>query len=103
MFNYYFFIISNDITKYEIIRICIGYSGEVKLILIMLGFMKLMFFVRMSDKLGFLVRMIATCVIELIPFIICFIMFLLFFSFCLIILNMEIDTEVNEAEAISFV
>ena len=44
--------------------------------------------------------MIATCAIELIPFIICFVMFLLFFSFCLVVLDMDVDLEVDEAQAI---
>lgn len=63
-----------------------------------------MLFIRMSDTMGFLVRMISTCVIELIPFLMCFILFLLFFSFCLIILQNEIDKEVHErAEDIGYV
>jgi hypothetical protein len=53
--------------------------------------------------MGLLVRMIEACFIELIPFITCFLMFMLFFSFSLIVLNNEIDGEVAEAEHISYV
>lgn len=79
-----------------------AYSPEIKLVLMMLAFAKLMFFIRIIDKFGLLVRMIATCFYALIPFIVCFVMFLFMFSCMLITLNNQIDSEVVEAEAISF-
>lgn len=80
-----------------------NYSPEIKLILVALAFVKLIFFIRIIDKFGLLVRMIATCFYALIPFIVCFMMFLFMFSFMLIVLNNQIDSEVVEAEYISFV
>lgn len=71
-------------------------NNEFRLLLVVIAFFTLMEFIRMSDKMGFLVRMISTCVYELIPFLMCFIMFLLFFSLCLIVLNNSIDSEVSE-------
>jgi hypothetical protein len=68
-----------------------------------LAFCKFIFYIRIYSKLGIIIRMVAECAKELIPFIFFFILFLLFFSFSLLVLNMEPDGEVGEAEFIGYV
>jgi hypothetical protein len=70
---------------------------EVKFLLILLAFMKLLFFVRIFEDYGFLVQMILLCVLDLVPFIISYLIFLFVFTMCFTVLKMEIDPEVNEA------
>lgn len=64
---------------------------ELKFVLTILAFMKLMFFVRIFEAFGFLVQMIIYCVIDLIPFIMSYLMFIYAISVCFIALRMEID------------
>jgi hypothetical protein len=78
------------------------YMPETKLVLIILAFMKLLFFVRIFEDYGFLVQMILLCVLDLIPFIISYIIFLFIFSICFVVLKMEIDPEVVDAESMSY-
>jgi hypothetical protein len=73
------------------------YMPETKLILIILAFLKLLFFVRIFEDYGFLVQMILLCVLDLIPFIISYIIFLFIFTICFVVLKMEIDEEVAGA------
>ena len=73
------------------------YMPELKLLLIILAFMKLLFFVRIFEQFGFLVQMIILCVVDLIPFIVSYLIFLALFSVCFVVLKMEIDPEVAEA------
>jgi hypothetical protein len=75
---------------------------ELKLLNIILAFMKILFFIRIYEKFGFLVQMILSCVNELIPFIISYIVFLLLFSVCFVVLEMEIDPEVDEAKGLTY-
>ena len=64
--------------------------------------MKLLFFVRIFEDYGFLVQMILLCVLDLIPFIISYIIFLFIFTICFVVLKMEIDEEVAGAEGLSY-
>ena len=64
---------------------------ELKFLLTILAFMKLMFFVRIFEAYGFLVQMIIYCIIDLIPFIMSYLMFIYAISLCFIVLRMEID------------
>jgi len=68
---------------------------ELKVLMMTTGFMKLLFFIRIFERYGFLVQMIFYCVSDLIPFIIAWLTFLIIFSICFIVLNMEIDEEVD--------
>jgi hypothetical protein len=73
------------------------YMPEAKLLLILLAFLKLLFFVRIFEEYGFLVQMILLCVLDLIPFIMSYMIFLIVFTVCFVTLKMEIDPEVDEA------
>ena len=42
------------------------------------------------------------CVIDLIPFIMSYMIFLFIFSICFVVLNMEIDGEVDGAEGLNY-
>ena len=53
----------------------VAFLPELKLALLLLAFMKLMFFVRIFEKYGFLVQMIVYCVIDLVPFILSHLIF----------------------------
>jgi hypothetical protein len=70
------------------------YMPEAKLLLIILAFFKLLFFIRIFEEYGFLVQMIFLCVVDLIPFIMSYLIFLIVFSVCFVVLKMEIDPEV---------
>ena len=78
------------------------YMPETKLGLVILAFMKLLFFVRIFEDYGFLVQMIRLCVLDLIPFIISYIIFLLIFTICFVVLKMEIDPEVVDAQGMNY-
>ena len=70
---------------------------ELKLTLIILSFGKLLFFIRIFEKYGFLVSMIQACLVDLIPFLITYWTFMCVIAICYISLNMEVDDEVDEA------
>jgi hypothetical protein len=72
----------------------IVYMAELKLMIVLMAFMKILFFVRIFESYGFLVMMIKFCIADLVPFIVCFMTFLYVFSICFVVLNMEIDPEV---------
>lgn len=78
------------------------YMPETKLVLIILAFMKLLFFVRIFEDYGFLVQMILLCVFDLIPFIVSYLIFLFIFTLCFVVLKMEIDPEVVDAQGLSY-
>jgi hypothetical protein len=69
---------------------------EIVLLLMIMAFNKLIVFIRTFSKLGLVIRMMVQCAIELIPFVIWFLLFLVFFSFSMIVLNNEVDNEVEE-------
>ena len=69
---------------------------ELKFVLIILLFVKLMFFIRIFEQFGSLVQMINYCIIELFPFIVSYICFVVMFSIFFVVLGMEIDPEVDE-------
>ena len=75
---------------------------ELKLLLILMSFVKLLFFIRIFEAYGFLVQMIMYCIIDLIPFIMSYMIFLFIFSICFVVLNMEIDGEVDGAEGLNY-
>ena len=78
------------------------YMPEAKMLLILLAFLKLLFFVRIFEEYGFLVQMIRLCVSDLVPFIISYMIFLTVFTVCFVVLKMEIDPEVREVENLSY-
>ena len=70
------------------------YFPELKLVNIILTFLKLLFFVRIFEEYGFLVQMIILCMQDLVPFFMSYLLFLNFFSMCFIVLNCDIDGEI---------
>lgn len=78
------------------------YNSISKLLLNVLMFIKLLFYIRIFERFGFLIEMIHATVFDLIPFISCFITFLCFFSFSFICLNSEIDPDVDDAQYIGY-
>ena len=87
---YYYCVVLYDI------KACTIVNPIILMLLVMFMFLKGLFFIRIFEKFGFLVMMIKRCLIDLVPFICCFILFVLLFSTCLIILNNEVDTEIDE-------
>ena len=59
--------------------------------LVFQSFMKIMSFVRIFTRYGFLVEMVALTIIDVKPFFVFFMMFILFFSLILMILRVDID------------
>ena len=75
---------------------------ETKMLLILLAFMKLLFFMRIFENFGFLVQMILLCVLDLFPFIISYMIFLIVFTVIFVVLKMEIDPEVDRVENLTY-
>lgn len=61
------------------------------LFILILGFFKVLFYLRIYDDFGFLVSMIYKTMQQLIPFLVFFFLWVFFFSMCFIILQTEID------------
>lgn len=78
------------------------YNPELKLTLVVLAFVKCLFFIRIFERFGFMVQMIKSCVEDLLPFITYFITFLFLFALCLTTLDSEIDEEVAGAEGMGY-
>ena len=76
--------------------------SEIKLFLVIIAFLKLMFFVRIFEEYGFLVQMICLCIKDLCPFIVSYLVFLYVFSVCFVVLKMELDPIVDEVEGLTF-
>lgn len=73
------------------------FFAQLKLLNIIFAFFKLLFFVRIFEDYGFLVQMVVYCVEDLIPFLMSYVTFLMVFSICYIVLQLDIDPEVSEA------
>lgn len=71
------------------------YFPELKLVNILLSFMKLLFLIRIIDTFGFLIQMLIFVLNDLTPFILTYIIFLNFFSVCFIVLDCDIDGEIQ--------
>jgi hypothetical protein len=78
------------------------YYPELKLINIVLAFMKTMFFVRIYEEYGLLVQMLQSCLMAVVPFGVYYMVFLMVFSICFVILEMEIDAEVDEVQGLNY-
>lgn len=77
------------------------YFPELKLVNIILTFLKLLFFVRIFEDYGFLVQMIILCMQDLVPFFMTYLLFLNFFSMCFVVLNCDIDGEIESTPILS--
>lgn len=81
-----------------------GYDNDLaffpllKLINILLAFIKMGFFVRIFEEYGFLVQMVISVLHSLIPFTVVYIILVLIFSICNVVLKLDIDEEVDEAQ-----
>ena len=62
--------------------------------LLILTMVKLLFFVRIFENFGFLVSMIQYCIMDLIPFLVSYMLFLIIISMIYTVLRMEPDGEV---------
>ena len=77
------------------------YFPELKLVNIILTFLKLLFFVRIFEDYGFLVQMIILCMQDLVPFFMTYLLFLNFFAMCFVVLNCDIDEDVADTPILS--
>ena len=75
---------------------------EFRIILVILSLVKLLFFLRVFEEYGFLVQIIMSCVIDLMPFIVFYMIALFMFSIIFVVLNMEIDVENNMLRHVGF-
>lgn len=64
---------------------------EMKLVLLSMAFYKLLSLIRISDRFGFLLSSISTCLTSLLPFMICFLLSIAFFTVCNIVVGNEVD------------
>jgi hypothetical protein len=75
---------------------------ELRILLVILSLIKLLFFLRVFEEYGFLVQIIMSCCIDLIPFITFYMIALFMFSIIFVVLNMEIDVENNMLRHVGF-
>lgn len=68
--------------------------------LLILTMIKLLFFVRIFEEYGFLVSMIQYCIIDLIPFLVTYMLFLIITSMIYTVLKAEPDPETAGIENI---
>jgi hypothetical protein len=68
-----------------------AFLPEIRIILVVLSLIKLLFFLRVFEEYGFLVQIVMSCCIDLIPFITIYLIFLFMFSITFVVLGMEID------------
>lgn len=73
-----------------------------KLMNILLAFIKMGFFVRIFEEYGFLVQMVISVLHSLIPFTVVYIILVLIFSICNVVLRLDIDAEVDEAQQLTY-
>lgn len=78
------------------------FMPEVRLVLVILSLIKLLFFLRVFEEYGFLIQIIMSCCIDLIPFITFYMIFLFMFSITFVVLEMEIDFENDQTEHMGF-
>ena len=77
-YSYYAYSKVLEVSEDEIV-----WFPELKLTIVILSFVKLMFYIRIFDKFGFLVQMIIFCVSDLIPFMVFYFMCLFMFTIVL--------------------
>ena len=77
-----------------------GIFPLLKLMIFVMAFAKILFFIRIFESFGFLINMIKYTLIDLVPFMTSWVTLLCTFSTCFIVLQMEVDPEVDEAEGV---
>ena len=78
-----------------------AFFPELKLLIVILSFVKLMSYIRIFENFGFLVQMIIFCVRDLIPFLCFYFMCLFVFTISGQVLGMEPDSWADTAEGFS--
>lgn len=78
------------------------YIAHIRFLMVVLTFVKILFFVRIFKDYGFLVQMLIQTFIDLIPFFGSFVIMLVFFSISLATLRMEVDDEINDVQGPGF-
>ena len=78
-----------------------GFFPELKLIIVILAFVKLMQYIRIFENFGFLVQMIIFCVKDLMPFMCFYFMCLFVVTISLQVLGMQPDDWSDTAEGFS--
>jgi hypothetical protein len=53
-----------------------------QLIIVICGFIKILYFIRIYESYGFLVQMVGETCVEIVPFMVFFTLWILFFSVC---------------------
>lgn len=75
---------------------------QLKGFLVILALIKLLFFLRVFEAYGILIQIIGVCIVELVPFITCYLVFLLMFSLGFAVLRMEVDAESDQLEGLGY-
>lgn len=74
----------------------------IKMILIVLTYLKCLHFVSVFEEFGFFLKMLEVCTYDLIPFTISFVGFGMFFAILYAILEVEIDEEIIGGKGIGY-
>jgi hypothetical protein len=67
--------------------------------MVVLAFIKILFFMRIFEDYGFLVQMVLLTLVELIPFFGLFVIATIFFAMCLFVIQVDIDSELAAVDA----
>lgn len=88
---------------YVILRFIFNFQQEknfleiiITLFVIVFGFVKTLFFVRIYEDYGFLVQMVGMTVLELVPFMVFFSFWIIFFTVCFQTLGVQINNDDSE-------
>jgi hypothetical protein len=74
----------------------------IKMILIVLTYLKTLHFVTVFEEFGFFLKMLEVCTYDLLPFTVSFIVFAMFFAIMYAILGVEPDSEISGGTGIGY-
>ena len=76
--------------------------NQLKFTILLLAFIKCMFFVRIFEQFGFLVQMVILTLIDLVPFFAFLVFAIFFYALFLYVLIQDVDEEIQEVKGPGF-
>lgn len=70
--------------------------------MLVLGFVKILFFIRIYNDYGFLVEMVVNTISELVPFLYAFLISIFFFAILFSVLDTDIDKNIKQVQGPCF-
>ena len=76
--------------------------NQLKFTILLLAFIKCMFFVRIFEQFGFLVQMVILTLIDLVPFFTFFVFSIGFYSLFQMVLRTDVDEDIEGVKGLGF-